>query len=142
MKIVKWFSIPALVLGSSAAYAGLFSPVPVSVDVESGLALGDMTTARFSDNDVEIIGCGVRFSDDGKGGAATFGFCQAADAAGTVLFCSTVNTGLIEAIQNISAFSFITFTVDSETGQCLNIGNSSQSFYISGALAPPDEDDD
>ena len=57
------------------------------------------------------------------------------------MFCSTTNADLITAIESIADFSFITFGGD-DAGECVRIGNSTQSFYIPAALGPDDEDDD
>lgn len=126
---LKLIAVTVLTLFSSMTLAGLVQPVPVEVDLDINSAFGNMVTARFSTNDVELIGCGVRYIDDGAGGVFTFGFCQATDADGETLFCATTDNPLIEAIQSISAFSFISFAAD-EAGDCTRIGNSSQSFYI------------
>ena len=88
-----------------------------------------MVTARFSKNDVEFIGCGVRRIDDGAGGVTVFAFCQAADAANVQGFCTTENPGLLQSIGDIDDFSFITFSWTA-AGECRSIGSSTQSFYI------------
>jgi hypothetical protein len=122
----------ALVLGSAAAMAGLVSEVPVTVTLNpdgSGNAAGSMTTARFSKNDVEYIGCGLRRIDDGAGGIVFFAFCQASTAAEVVGFCETDNPALIASISDQDDFSFITFGWNA-AGECRSIGNSTQSFYI------------
>ncbi len=122
----------ALVLGSAAAMAGLVSEVPVTVTLNpdgSGNAAGSMTTARFSKNDVEYIGCGLRRIDDGAGGIVFFAFCQASTAAEVLGFCQTDNPALIASISDQDDFSFITFAWNA-AGDCRSIGNSTQSFYI------------
>lgn len=126
----KTIMVIALSLLAPMALAGSVQPVPVEVDLENNFAAGNMVTARFSNNDVEFIGCGVRYIDTGVGSTFTFGFCQATDADGEALFCQTLDSPLIEAIKSISAFSFITFSANPETGDCTRIGNSTQSFYI------------
>ena len=66
MKLKQWIAVGLLAAGSSAALAGLVSEVPVTVTLNadgSGSAFGSMTTARFSKNDVEFIGCGLRRID-------------------------------------------------------------------------------
>jgi hypothetical protein len=128
----RLIAIGALVLGSSAAMAGLESEVPVAVTLNpdgSGSAFGSMTTARFSKNEVEYIGCGVRRVEDGVGGVFVFGFCQANTADEVLGFCDTENPALIASIGDQDDFSFITFSWNA-AGQCRSIGNSTQSFYI------------
>ena len=59
MRTKQLMAIGALVLTSSAALAGLVTITPVSVTVNadaSGSALGSMSAARFSKDDVEYIG--------------------------------------------------------------------------------------
>jgi hypothetical protein len=88
-----------------------------------------MATARFSSNNVEYIGCGVRAFDLGGGSTLLTAFCQASTPAGVLGFCSTENPGLIDAIKSISDYSFVTFSWDTN-GACRTVGNSTQSFYI------------
>jgi len=131
MKMNRLIAMGALVLTSSAALAGLVTITPVSVTVNpdtSGSALGSMSAARFSKNDVEYIGCGVRRIDTGAG-VVVFGFCQASTAAGVLGFCSSESPDLIASIGDQDDYSFITFSWDS-AGICRGIGNSTQSFYI------------
>lgn len=121
----------ALVLTSSAALAGLVTITPVSVTLNpdaSGSALGSLSAARFSKNEVEYIGCGVRRFVTGTT-VVVFGFCQASTAAGVLGFCNSEDPALIASIGDQDDFSFITFSWDS-AGICRSIGNSTQSFYI------------
>lgn len=122
----------ALSLFSTLAAAGLTQPADTVVTINadgSGLAQGDMVTARFSPNAVQFIGCGLRTFDDGAGGAFQTGFCQAGDAAGVRFTCFTDNVGLLDAMRATGDFSFITFAWN-EFGECTRIGFSTQSFYI------------
>jgi hypothetical protein len=122
----------ALGLFSTFAVAGYLQPAPVVVtlnDDGSGFATGDMVSARFAANAVELIGCGTRTFDDGAGGTFMFGFCQAADSANVQGFCSTTRPDLLEAMHATGDFSFITFAWD-VNGECTRIGHSTQSFYI------------
>ncbi len=118
---------------SGAAIAGSVQPFPVDVDLTTRIANGDMVTARYSANDNEFIGCGIRKFDDGAGGATAFGFCQAEDADGERGFCNTANEDLLDAISSSAAFSFVTFSWD-EDGNCTRIGFSNQSFYLPKGL--------
>jgi hypothetical protein len=129
---IKLLTIGVLALSSSLALAGRVQQVPVSVTVNasgSGEAHGNMATARASANAVEFIGCGVRKFDNLAGGANANGFCQASDAAGVTASCSTQNVALLDAMENIADYSFITFSWNDE-GICQLIGVSTQSFYI------------
>ena len=123
----------AAALISSAAVAGFVQPFPVDVDLDNRIANGDTVTARYSKNDVELIGCGIRNLSDGAGGVFEFGFCQATDADEENIVCSTLDPGLLDAVKASSDFSFITFSWD-ENDQCTRIGFSNQSFYLPKGL--------
>jgi hypothetical protein len=123
VRINQLISVAVLLLGSSAALAGLVQPAPVSVTLFStggGRATGDMVTARFSKDSVAFLGCGVRriYSSDGSFGV--FGFCEAR---------TSEDPALIEALASISDYSFIVFTWNA-SGTCTSIGNSTQSVYL------------
>lgn len=121
----------AALLGT--AIAGSVQPFPVDVDLTTRIANGDMVTARYSANDNEFIGCGIRKFDDGAGGATAFGFCQAEDADGERIICNTDNAELLDAISSSAAFSFVTFSWN-EDDRCTRIGFSNQSFYLPKGL--------
>lgn len=131
MQMKKVVAVTLLALGSATAFAGLVQPAPVVVTLNpdgSGTAFGDMATARFSDNDVEFIGCGVR-RISGPGGPILFAFCQATTADEVAGFCETEDPVLVESIDGLSDYSFITFGWNAD-GTCRAIGFSTQSFYI------------
>lgn len=122
----------ALAFVSALAIAGNTQPAPIAVTLNadgSGNAIGDMVTARYSDNEIEFIGCGIRIYDDGAGGSFQWGFCQAADSADTRAFCSTMRNDLLDVMKATSDYSFITFAWNA-AGECTHIGFSTQSFYI------------
>ena len=132
MKIGKAITIVGLVILSATAIAGIVSPVPVEIFLNedgSGRVIGNMTTARYADNDVERIGCGTRNTDLGEANLFQFAFCQAADAEDNRIFCSTLNPELVAAVRAITAHSFITFSFDA-AGECKAIGFSTQSYYL------------
>lgn len=125
-------ALGVLSLFSSVAVAGLVQPANVQVVQNadgSGRASGNMVTARFADNDVEMIGCGVRVLDDGAGGTFEWGFCQATDSADVGGFCETTRPDLLASMKATSDYSFITFAWNPD-GECRAIGFSTQSFYI------------
>lgn len=132
MKIIHIAGILLLAAFSTLAIAGYTQPAPVSVTLNpdgSGHATGDMVSARYSDNDIENIGCGTRIYDDGAGGSWYYGFCQARDASGVQSFCATERADLLDIMKATSDYSFITYTWNS-AGECTHIGFSTQSFYI------------
>jgi len=127
-----WISLATLMLFSSLAVAGYVQPALVTVTVNpdgSGIASGDMVSARFAADAVSVMGCGTRTIDDGAGGTFHFGFCQATDSTGVQGFCSTTRADLLEAMHATGDFSFVIFAWD-VNGECTRIGTSTQSFYI------------
>jgi hypothetical protein len=129
MKKTRFIWACALALAAGSALAGATNPQPVKIDLDVRQAEGDMATARFAKNDVELIGCGINYVADGVGGAFVFGFCQAVDANDVYAVCFTQDPGLVEAIQSISDFSFIRFDWD-EYDFCTRIDISTQSLYV------------
>ena len=129
---IRYLSVAgAMMMASTVAMAGLTSPQPVAVTVNadmSGSATGAMTSARFTANRVEYIGCGVRYYASGSS-VYRYGWCQAANSAGTSVFCSVDGTDLLDAIVGLANYSYITFGWDA-AGNCTRIGYSTQSMYI------------
>ena len=133
--IKKLALMGAFALASTAAWAGLYQPAPIIVDMLDRFAQGDVTTAANSNNDVEFIGCGSRTFSDGVNSSRR-GFCQASDADGNRVVCNTLDPVLVDAIQAISDRAFITFswvndgTDDEPVLRCTRVGSSTQSFYL------------
>jgi hypothetical protein len=126
MKTGHVLSIAASLLACTAAFAGLVSPQPVQIDFTARTAMGDMVTARNSDNKFEYIGCGVR----GVAGLVS-AFCQAGlgEPLDKRINCFTQDPAMIEAIHSIGDYSFITFHWDANF-ECTFVGTSTQSFYL------------
>lgn len=132
MKIRQLAGILLLAFFSSLAIAGMTQPAPIAVTLNgdgSGSAIGDMVTARYSENDIEFIGCGIRVYDDGAGGTFHYGFCQASDSAENRAFCTTQRSDILDVMKATSDYSFITFAWNT-AGECTQIGFSTQSFYL------------
>ena len=122
-----------IALFSSAVFAGLHAPAPITIDLDFQTASGDMLTAANSVNSDEFIGCGTRSTEDGAGGTFRFGFCQAQEKGGESLTCFTFNDALIDEMRASNDFSWITFswTDDGAGGlTCTRVGFSTQSFYL------------
>lgn len=137
MQVKNIFILLALSVLSLSAYAGLYQPAPVTIDLLAGgggSAAGDMNTAAFSDNEFEFIGCGTRTYDDGVGGALSWGFCQAGlEEEGAVTCFVFDNPELLAGINVISDSSYLTFSwADDGQGNltCTRVGASTQSFYL------------
>jgi hypothetical protein len=131
MKQIKLLSLLAtMLLPLGVVYAGAHSAVEVTITLDSsGNAIGAMGNEADAYNSADAnqyIGCG---------GSSTFGWCQAhdatADADGVVnaAFCSTSDATLIAHIRSVAADSFVRFTIDPTTGDCLFISVSHNSFY-------------
>ncbi len=129
MKIRHLTVFTILALVSSISIAGYIQPATVTIDEAAMYATGDQWTARTADNDVELIGCGVRWFDDGLGNSYAYGFCQATDANEVKIICTTQNEILLDVIKALSTFSFITFSWNADN-ECTRIGMSTQSFYL------------
>lgn len=134
MKIKRSIVLLVLSLLSSLAMAGYTAGPEANPEVElqedgSGRAQGSMVQARFSDNEIEMIGCGIRTFDDGQGGLYQYGFCQATDAEDERGFCTTENPQLLDTMKSTADYSFLVFSWDA-LGQCNYVGFSTQSFYI------------
>ena len=127
MKTTRLVAVIPLCLAIES-WAGQTESADVLVDLEFRSAQGDLATARFSDNDAALIGCGTRTFSQGADDFL-FGFCQATDAEGVNFTCVTENPVLVDAIQAISSYAFITFGWD-EAGNCTRVGSSTQSLYI------------
>jgi hypothetical protein len=95
-------------------------------------AFGSMKTARYSEDENALLGCGTRtFANLGEGTSYKWGFCQAVNDEISVesAFCFTEDAALINEINSLSNNDFVTFRWNAE-GNCTNIGNSTQSLYI------------
>ena len=134
MRTRKWLAVLGLSLLTTAGFAGLSEVIQVEIDLQpdgSGSAFGAMPAARFSDNDVEFIGCGTRNISVPGSPLFQFAFCQAGDADGNQVFCSTTNPDLVKAVDAISDSSFLTFSFDTNA-ECFRIGVSTQSLHLRG----------
>jgi len=118
----------ALTLVATSAIGGDVNPTPVEVDLVNRVAFGDLVTARYSRNEVESIGCGIRATSDGFN-VLEFGFCRATDRQNEEILCTTFDDVLIEVISASSSKSFILFNWDEEAN-CTQIGVSNQSLYL------------
>ena len=121
-------------LFTSAAFAGLYLPSPVVVDLDTRNAYGDLWSARFAPGEVEFIGCGVDSIDLGANGTFVFAFCQARDIDENLAFCFTENDSLIQAVQSKTDYSEVHFHWD-EFGVCTDINISTQSYFIHKKLS-------
>ena len=117
------------VLYAVQGMAGATTEAPVTIDLELRSAQGAQTSARFADNEIELIGCGARVTSDGINPVLNFGFCQATDANGVNTVCFTQDPELVDAINSIANYGFISFAWN-ENDECISVRNSTQSIYI------------
>lgn len=126
---------------SMTAVAGAFSSDPVLVVVNedgNGFAQGGLHSARSSDNDVEMIGCGIKRDQSGLAihqnpNKPFFGhgrsFCQARDADGELIFCFIDDESVAESLNAMTDASWIQFFVD-DFPVCARVDISNQSVNI------------
>ena len=132
MKTLLRFLAAGMLLVSSVAYAGFSFVGQFGVEINSDdqWARGITTTARFSDDPEEHIGCGVRHTlIDGV--LDSWGFCQASISPDIYVNCIALNAELIDKIAGLNSFSFVEFNWD-ENGECTHFGFSTQSGHIPG----------
>jgi hypothetical protein len=122
------------ILFTATAQAGLgLSSAGVAVtDLGEGFTLveGTMSSVRFTDDDVQLIGCRVR----GNRGAPASVVCRARDINNVLYLCFSFDPALIEAGKSISPYSYVRFVRDDETAECDSLLVSTRSFHI------PDKD--
>ncbi|MFC1720208.1 hypothetical protein ACFL00_03605 [Pseudomonadota bacterium] len=107
--------------------AGSAGSSPVDIDFVAKSAIGSKSAARFSDNDVESIGCAVTARGDDLTTTLLIGRCRAVDANGDEAYCFTNNLDMIDVIRGISAFDSITFAWnddDVDDIRCTQISNA------------------
>ncbi|MEP5764386.1 MAG: hypothetical protein ABJ308_07320 [Halieaceae bacterium] len=148
MKIISYVVAFFLALSATTVLGGLAQPSNLVIDLDNNFAFGDQVTTRYSKNDTEFIGCGIRSFDNGDDGTFSFGFCQAGDVDENYVICYTTNTDLLDAIRGGSDFSYLQFGWNGESdpefgeennGTCTQIGFSTQSFYLPGGLKSNDK---
>lgn len=123
----------SLVLLAGGASAGYEQPYAVDVDLTNLTAAGDQWSGRTDANDDVHIGCGVRYAGAGFGGPYHYGFCQAEDADGESIICTTFDSDMVEIMEGAADFSFLIFAwTENDEGDatCSYVGHSTQSFYL------------
>jgi hypothetical protein len=142
MRRIKILIATAITMASTGALAGAYQTAPFTVDLDNGVAQGDMLSVRNSANDLDYIGCGIRAFGDSFGGVFKYGFCQAGDANGNTIVCFTYNPSLVDEMRAGNDSSFIVFNwVDDGNGgaECTFVGFSTQSFYLTDVVKGKDK---
>jgi hypothetical protein len=119
-----------MLIPTGLVLAGARSSIEISITLDgSGAAIsaqGNEADAYNSVDANQYIGCG---------GNPAVGWCQAHDATDdadglvNAAFCTTTDPVLISHIRSVAADSYVRFTIDPLTGDCLNISVSHNSFY-------------
>ena len=133
MKLQKLTIFAVSILLSVSAYAGTFQQSPVEIKDNgdgSGEARGSQGSARFSENEVEFIGCRLQGRIQTPTASARLQVsCSASDENGTQVSCRSTEPEIIGAMQAISAYSWIFFTFDM-AGNCTLLQTSTRSLFI------------
>ena len=117
------------ILFAATAQAG-FGPFIEDVlvtDLGGGLTQvrGSLVGVRFTDDDVQQIGCRIAGNRFGTPSVA----CHARDINENIHFCFSSDPALIEAAKSISPYSFVNYVFD-ETAECIFLLVSVRSHHI------------
>ena len=123
-----------LMLVSSMANAGRAQGH--NVEIFDDHAQGNMRQARFSNNDVEHIGCVVSFIIEAEEGDSHLS-CAAADSEGSTARCYSWNPELVYNMGAINTYSWVYFgwivqdegTLD-EWNECVRLNFATRSWMI------------
>lgn len=129
MRLTKVILALLAAFASAIVLAGASDSLNVAITMNpdgSGTASGNMVAARTANNDVELIGCGIKGF---KSGSPDFGFCQAVDADDNYVGCFAYKGNLMSTINAIGDYSYIRFDFD-KNGECTRLDFSTQSFYL------------
>lgn len=115
-------AVLALGLMASTAIAGysLTQPTMVWSNGMNTFAVGVLSAARASANDIEYIGC----SDYG-----TMALCQAKDSAGDSFYCSTTEAEHLASIRSIGEHTRL-YLIANSSSACLTVFVYNTSNYI------------
>lgn len=124
-----------------SAFAGAVSSQPVSVDYDTKRAAGDLLSARTANDDVSLIGCGVKtiIWQDGVT-TESWGFCQATDSMENSARCWTENPVLLNVMGAAGTYNWIGFSWFENPADgicngffeciCKSVDTSNNSFYL------------
>ena len=123
--------VAGTMLVSSMVFAGATNDLSkwgVEINFEEQTAGGLMPAARFSEEPVEWIGCGVRHTlVDGV--LDSWAWCTATENPETSVHCIALDAELIDKIADLNHYSYVVFGWD-ESGECTYFGFSTQSGQI------------
>lgn len=113
----------SILTGLALAGAGLLwagAKYNYNVVVGTSYAYGAMSTARYSADTTQYIGCWMNTTNAG---------CVARNTAGTYKSCYTNNAAVRDTLKFMNDYSYVYFTFDS-TGKCTYVYLGSYSYVL------------
>lgn len=135
--IGKFVTLCMLSVVAWPAFAGLRSPVPVNIYIaeapQISHASGSLGTASNSADKKQYIGCTII----ARPGVATSAICEASDANGQTLSCTTTKPGYVALAKSLHEDSYLSFErLWGPSDECLTIGVQNKSWLDNKAAWP------
>jgi hypothetical protein len=124
IKIVAATVFSAGLLLGNIAWAGYVYHPQVLVFANSS-AQGSMHGARSSADTIQYIGCTLNGGPNNANVA-----CTARNSTGTFIVCTSTNAYHREAVTAMTAYSWVSFSINSTTGECRNVIVRNDSAYL------------
>ena len=129
------------IIFATTAHAGVgnqLDSVVVAVDQGDGTTVveGNMTAVRFSEDDVQSIGCSVRNHPSGS----PLVVCNANDVNSNNYFCFSFDSAIADALQSVSPYSWLQYQYDNVTNECIRLVVSVRSHHIPSAATEKSKD--
>lgn len=94
------------------------------------VAAGHMGFVRATDNNMEYIGCEVRYLRRTNDDVTVIGNCRARNSEGRNVGCTTSNAVLIRAIESITSYAALRFVMRSDGAACEEISVTKRSSFL------------
>jgi hypothetical protein len=120
MRGVHILAIVLVSVSASSAMAGKKTTSPLRIDADS--AGGTLTSVRGSANQVDYIDC--------KLGNDSYVECSASNLSGDQVTCSTTKSAFFPVVQMINKSSYLFFSWDPTTRECMEIYVDNDSQYL------------
>ncbi|MCY1023791.1 hypothetical protein [Pyxidicoccus sp. MSG2] len=120
--------VATLVVASSTALAGSSGGQQVSIWTDSlgqTNANGTLSTARFSSDTQQYIGCSLYSYDTGSFSAT----CYATTATGQYASCYTSNADMLKVVQTLNPASYLYFVANAD-GSCDRVISVNASYNL------------
>ena len=129
------------IIFATTAHAGIgnqLDSVVVAVDQGDGTTVveGNMTAVRFSEDDVQSIGCSVRNHPSGS----PLVVCNANDLDSNSYFCFSFDSAIADALQSVSPYSWLQYQYDNVTNERIRLVVSVRSHHIPSAATEKSKD--